>query len=171
MLEQPTPELLSKSLDFISDSREELPSTIISERSVQSHYAQLEKAGYATYVVPAAGAPQYGGGVGASVNQGVQFQHGNKVFNWLVSSFIRPNSIALIAPETLVKFMPGGNNGINWFFREGGLAGAPGIFGPVYVGGQVSELLQAPFDGFGELLCRRPRRNARILGVHSQRTS
>lgn len=170
-LEQPTPELIAKSLDYISDSREELPSVIISERSVQSQYAQLEKAGYASYIVPAASAPQYGGGVGASVNQGVQFQHGTSVFNWLVSSFIRPNSIALIAPETLVKFRPSGDNAIVWSFREGGMAGAPGIFGPVYVGGQLSELMQAPFEAHGELLCRRPRRNARILGVHSQRTS
>ena len=170
-LEQPTPELIAKSLDYIADSREELPSVIISERSVQSHYAQLEKAGFATYVIPTAGGQQMGGGVGAGVDQGVQFQHGNKVFNWLVSSFIRPNSLALIAPETLVKFAPGGDNAIRWSFREGGMAGAPGIFGPVYVGGQLSELMQAPFEAHGELLCRRPRRNARILGVHSQRTS
>lgn len=170
-MQQPTPELIAASLDYIADSREELPSVLISERSVQSHYAQLEKAGYAQYVVPAAGGTQYGGGVSAGQDGGVLFTHGNKTFAWYVSSFVRPNSIIGIAPESMRKFMPLGTNAIRWKFRQGGMAGAPNIFGPVYVGGQLSELLQAPFEAHAEFMCQRPRRNFRILGVHNQRTS
>ncbi len=170
-MQQPTPELIAASLDYIADSREELPSVLISERSVQSHYAQLEKAGYAQYVVPAAGGTQYGGGTSGGVDGGVLFSHGNKTFSWYVSSFCRPNSIIGIAPESMRKFMPLGTNAIRWKFRQGGMAGAPNIFGPVYVGGQLSELLQAPFEAHAEFMCQRPRRNFRILGVHNQRTS
>lgn len=170
-MQQPTPELIAASLDYIADSREELPSVLISERSVQSHYAQLEKAGYAQYVVPAAGGTQYGGGTSAGQDGGVLFTHGNKTFAWYVSSFVRPNSIIGIAPESMRKFMPLGTNAIRWKFRQGGMAGAPNIFGPVYVGGQLSELLQAPFEAHAEFMCQRPRRNFRILGVHNQRTS
>ena len=169
--EQPTPDLIDKSIDYITDMREQAPNVLISERSVQSNYAQLEKAGYATYNVPESGGTTYGGGVNAGEDGGATYHHGTRTFTWYVSSFVRPNSIIGIAPDTFMRFQPMGSDTIRWRYGNGGMAGANGIFGPVYVGSQLSELLQAPFETHAEFMCVRPRRNFRILGVHNQRGS
>ncbi len=160
----PTPELIAAPIDDITETGKSPPSVLIAQQSIWTLYAQLERQALAVQPVAQGATFRAGGSVSGPV-----LGHGDHAFARLSSARVRPNSIVGLSPDTWKKFMPIGEKAIQWFYSSGGVSGASGIFGPVYSGRQVTELLDAPFDFFVEFACTDPRRNFRILGVQSQR--
>lgn len=164
-LEDPTPEVIAKMIDYITDSGKEPPPVLIAEQSVRTLYAQLERVAGAEYSVPQGAQFMASGGVG-----GASFGHFNYGFQWLSSPKIRPGSVLGFAPDTWTKAMGGGNGDIEWFASSSGISGANGPYLPTISGRQYTRVLQAPFDVYLEFGCTDPRRNFRRIGLHSQRT-
>lgn len=164
-LEIPTPELIAELIDLMTDGGKMPPPVVIAEQSLWTLWAQQERMGVATYQLPAGGTFPASGGV-----SGPLVSHGANTFTRMSSNQCREGSISGIAPNSMLKFMPLGGNTIKWFFSGGGVSGAGSIFGPTYSGRQVSELSQAPFDGFGQMGCSDPGRNFRRIGLYSQRS-
>jgi hypothetical protein len=165
VLVSPEPIELAKLLDHMEENGIEPPSMLISERAIMTQHGYLEKAGYATYVVPGRLASP-DGGIGPSA-----FSHGTKFLPWLPSSYIRPGMVWGASPETIQKFQPGGADTIRWWNARGPGAGIASIFVPVTDGTQQTELWQAPFDTYIEFMCANPKRNVRRIGFYSTKTA
>jgi hypothetical protein len=160
----PTPELVAKQIDKITEANIRPPSVLVSEPSVKTLYSQLERQGYATYVVPQGGQFSAAGGVG-----GAMVGHGNwGASAWLVSSKVRKNTICGMTPGSFKRFIPLGDKTIRWVYSGGGASGAAGMFHIVTEGRQTTELLDAPFDFFYQTGLENPRQQFSILGVKSQ---
>lgn len=164
-LVQPEPIQIAAMLDRLSNAGIEPPELLISETAIMTQYGFLEKAGFAHYVVPNR-MPTPDGGVSTPI-----FSHGDKVFPWRASNFIRPGMIWGAAPSTILKFQPGGSDTIRWWVSRGPSAGIPSIFVPVTDGTQMTELYQAPFETHLEFLPIKPKRNIRRLGFISTLTA
>jgi hypothetical protein len=163
--ENPTPEVVAELIDLMTDGGQLPPPTLVAERSLWTLWAQLEREAMGIQQVPQGGAFHANGGV-----RGPEVQHGEHTFARLNSGQCREGTIHGIAPDSWLKFMPGGSDAIKWFYSSGGISGAPTVFGPVTQGRQVSSLAQAPFDAYGQLGCTKPARNMRRIGFHSQRS-
>ncbi len=129
-LRTPRPELVTDILDNIQDAGYEPPSFLVSSRSVRSKYA-YNQGGQGAFVLPNYTATA-DGGFGM-----VQTTYEDKVFSWVLSSFVEPHTILGIEPTAFTKFAPGGHDVISWWVSQGGLSGANNIFRPVLgTGGQ-----------------------------------
>ena len=162
----PTPELIAGMCDKITDPGLEPPTTLVAERSIWTYYSQLERASGAVYQVPQGAPFTASGGVAAPV-----IQHGTYTFAKLASSKCREATIYGLAPETWRRFMPGGGKTIRWNTTNGGIAGAPNLFHPIFVGRQMSRTSSAEFDYWVQFGQTNPRRNFIIKGVLSQRVA
>lgn len=160
----PTPDILGELVDLIIEIEKPPPVDMISEQSVRTRYGQFERATQAVVQVPQGVQFTPAGGIEAPV-----FGHFGRAFRWHSSALVRPNAILGIAPETWLKFIPGGNRTIHWAMQRGGVAGAPGIFRPVTVGAALSKILAAEFDLWCEFGCTDPRRNFRRIGLNNAR--
>lgn len=155
----PEPDRLAVVLDKLHNAGQLPPDMLVSEKSLRSQYAYLEKAGYATYVVPGY-MPNPNGGVGAPT-----FSHEDVFLPWESSAYIRPGMIWGAARGTVLRFQPGGADNIRWWNANGPGAGISGIFNPVNDGTRQTELWQAPFETHCEYMAIKPKRNIRYLGL------
>ncbi len=163
---QPTPEAIAKIIDQISDADLEPPGVLISERSVETLYAQSERQGGAEYQVPQGAPFVASGGVTAA-----RASHREKSFAWLNSSKIRPGAIYGIDPSSWKRFMPLGDKTLHWVTTGMNGMGAPAMFRHVITGRTATELMAADGDFFIEFGLTEPWRQFRALGFLSQRTS
>lgn len=159
----PEPDRLAVIVDKLHTAGQRPPDMMISETSLRSQYAYLEKAGYATYVVPNV-MPNPDGGVGTPT-----FSHGQVFLPWEASAFIRPGMIWGAAKGTVLRFQPGGADNIRWWNSRGPGAGISGIFAPVFDGSRQTELWAAPFETHSEYMATKPKRNFRYVGLRALR--
>lgn len=165
-LQAPTPELIAEYLDWIDTGGSELPSMIVSERSVQTVYSQYEKANSHVVLVPQGQAVSPNGGVRAPM-----FSHGGKAFVWPTSRACKPNTIYGMDPGSLVRFMPIGDGSLRWKIGSGPTAGLGTMFRPVLTDGGVrmTKVSEAPYNAYGQLGINKPNMFFIIQGVQSQR--
>lgn len=163
-MDDPTMDAVTILLDKILDLDEDPPTAFIGERSMWTLHAQLERENNALVNVPMGQIFQAASGVAGPVlgHQEHRFQRFN-------SKRIRPNSLLGINPSTWRRYMPMGDRTIHWVYGRGPLAGIQSIFGPVHDGTQLTELADAPFNGFAQFGCLDPRLNFRRLGLKTQR--
>lgn len=159
----PEPDRLAIVLDKLHNAGQLPPDMLVSEKSLRSQYGYLEKAGYATYVVPGY-LPNPNGGVGAPT-----FSHDNVFLPWESSSYIRQGMIWGAAKGTVLRFQPGGADNIRWWNANGPGAGIARIFNPVNDGSRQTELWQAPFETHNEYMAIKPKRNIRYVGLRALR--
>lgn len=164
-LVNPEPEILAAIIDRITDAGMRPPPVLISEQSVKTLYAQLERQSGAIYSVPQGAAFSAGGGIA-----GARFQHGDMTFAWLASSLCRPGAVVGIDPAVWKKFIPLGDRTIRWVVSQGGGAGISGVFRPVTEGRQLTEMWEAPFETAIQFGTENPRRQFRRIGFNSQRS-
>ena len=162
---EPEPDRIAKLIDKIKKSGTAPPTMLVSEATLASQYSYTEKAGFATYVVPSR-FPNPDGGVGKPV-----FTHGDIVLPWETSDYIRPGMLWGAAPDTILKFQPGGAATIRWWNGNGPGAGVGKIFVPVTDGTRQTELWQAPFETHIDFLAIRAKRNFRYVGLITQETA
>ena len=160
----PTMDALTELLDKILDTGRDPPTAFISERSVWTLHAQLERENNALYNVPMGGTFQAAGGVAGPV-----LSHMEHRFQKFSSIRVRPNSVLGINPSTWRRYMPLGDRTIHWVYGTGPLSGIASIFGPVSTGTQLTELADAPFNAYLQFGCTDPRANFRRLGLNAQR--
>lgn len=163
-MDDPTMDAVTILLDKILDLDESPPTAFIGERSMWTLHAQLERENQALVNVPMGAIFQAASGVAGPVlgHQEHRFQRFN-------SKRIRPNSLLGLNPSTWMKYMPLGDRSILWVYGRGPLAGINSIFGPVTDGTQLTELADAPFNGYCQFGCKDPRLNFRRLGLKTQR--
>lgn len=162
---EPEPDRIAKLVNRIKKAGKAPPTMLVSESALSTQYAYTEKAGFAMYPVPQR-LPNPNGGVGQPV-----FQHGTLVMPWEDSEYIRPGMLWGAAPDTIMKFQPGGADTIRWWNGNGPGAGVGKIFVPVMDGTQQTELWQAPFETHVDFLVVNPKRNFRYVGLTTQETA
>lgn len=164
----PSPDVIAEIMDLISETGKPMPRDLIAEQSIWTRYGQLERATGALYVVPQGAQFQPSGGYTAPT-LGHFDASGTVMFNRHTSAMVRQNMILGLSRESFIKFMPGGNKTIHWRRTRSGVSGTQGIFREVTVGSQLSKLLSAEFDVWGEFGCIDPRRNFRYIGLNNAR--
>lgn len=163
--EVPTPELVEALLDTIDTGGSELPSLLVSERSVQTLYGQYERATNHFYIVPNGQTVSPTGGMRAPM-----FTHGDKAFVWPTSRSCRPNTLYGMEPGYMVRFMPIGDGSVRWKIGTGILSGYPNIFRPLFVNGnQLAGVAAADYESFGQFGIKRPNSFFIATGIKSQR--
>lgn len=162
--EEPSMENMTTLLDKMIDIRKRPPAAWIAESSVWSRYGIIERENNAIVQVPMGALFEPAGGIASPI-----MGHKNFRFQDFSSARIRPQSILGFSPESFRKFMPMGDRTIHWVYGTGTRSGFASIFGPVSQGVQLTEMVDAPFNGFCEFGCLDPRANFRRLGVKNQR--
>lgn len=145
-----TPEILNKFLDHWADNGiGEMPDLMISSRGVRSAYAYNLKDAYQNQpVAPSAGDIIYDGGF-----RGTKYSYENTELKWFVSPYIKTkNALYVLRKKDLKLYAPDGSSKVNWFYSDGGLSDANGIWAPVYNLNttdnitQSSYLIEAPYS-------------------------
>lgn len=165
-LVNPTPERIAELIDLQTDAGIDPVKVLVAEQSLWTLYAQIERQSSANYPVQQGAPFTANGGV-----DGPNFTHGGRSFARLSSSLCRPGAIHGLTPESFKRFIPLGDRTIKWATSNGGSAGAPSVFHPIYEGRQLTRTMAADFDVYYEHGLENPRQQFRRIGFYSQRTA
>lgn len=160
----PEPETIDNVLDYVTAYQSEKPPILFAENSIWTLWKHLERRANMMVVIPNGGTYDANGGVG-----NVMYTHGNRPFQIAASPMVAPNRIYGIDPTSFTRFMPNDMQ-VKWKMSNGGLAGVPSIFRPLFVGNISTDSAIAEFVLHYQLACHRPNRNVIYKGVHNKRT-
>ena len=160
----PTMDTFTEMLDKIADLEKPPPTAFIAERSIWTLFAEIERENSSLVTIPMGTTFNAAGGVAGPV-----LSHMEHRFQRFSSARVRPNAAIGLSPETFMRFMPLGDRVIHWVYGNGPLSGYSSIFGPVSDGVRLTELADAPFNGYAEFGCKDPRRNLRKVGINAKR--
>ncbi len=161
-LKTPQPEMITDFLDNIVDAGFEPPRSLVSSRSIRSKYAYMQ-GGQGSFILPNHIAVA-DGGFGA-----VQTTYEDRVYNWMLSSFIEPHTMYGIEPSAFVKYAPGGDRIVQWWHDNGGVAGVNNIFRMIESGNKSSKTMKADWSSHYELGILKPVVNWVIRNIRGQR--
>ncbi len=160
----PEPEVIDNVLDYVTAWQSEKPPVLMAENNIWTLWKHLERRANMMVTIPNGGTYNANGGVGD-----VMYTHGNRPFQIGSSPMVCPNRIYGLEPTSFVRFMPNDMQ-VRWKTTQGGMAGVPNIFRPLYVGNISTDSAVAEYELHYQLACKQPQKNVVYKGVHSKRT-